>query len=31
MYGGGFGYFFFLGCGFCVIVGGSKVRLIPCC
>ena len=24
-------FFFFLGCGFCVIMGGSRVRLIPCC
>ena len=31
MYGGGFGqFFFFLGYGFCVIVGGAGVRLIPC-
>ena len=28
---GGFGqFFFFLGCGFCVIVGGGGVGLIPC-
>ena len=30
VYGGGFGHFFFLGCGFRVIVGGGGVRLIPC-
>ena len=30
-YGGGLGqFFFFLGYGFCVIVGGAGVRLIPC-
>ena len=26
----GLGNFFFLGYGFCVIVGGAGVRLIPC-
>ena len=31
VYGDGFGqFFFFLGYGFCVIVGGAGVRLIPC-
>ena len=32
VYSGGFGqfFFFFLGCGFCVIVGGGGVGLIPC-